>query len=252
MALKTLHPWALGLALATVAAAVSIAQEQSSTAQSSTQPQPVAASGPALEEVVVTAERRAQNLQEAPISVTAVSGEELAKHDVTAISDLTQLVPALEAYQGVGPYSYLTVRGVSSLVVNAFGDPAVAVNLDQVYLARTTSFQGLFYDVQRVEVLKGPQGTLYGRNATGGAINVLTNSPTFDGFSSELTLQFGNYSDIRSTGYINVTCPSPRTSQCGAPFRRSITTAISTTARVTRTSSRAVSHSEWILRQTSR
>lgn len=166
--------------------------------------QPAESNGPALQEVVVTAGRISQNLQKAPISVTAVSGEELSERNVTTISDLTQLVPALEAYEGVGPYSYLTIRGVSSLVVNAFGDPAVAVNLDQVYLARTTSFQGLFYDVSRVEVLKGPQGTLYGRNATGGAINVITNPPTFDGLGGGLTVEYGNYSDITATGFVNV------------------------------------------------
>lgn len=187
----------LGALMGTVSA-VATAQQAGDASQ------PAESNGPALQEVVVTAGRISQNLQKAPISVTAVSGEELSERNVTTISDLTQLVPALEAYEGVGPYSYLTIRGVSSLVVNAFGDPAVAVNLDQVYLARTTSFQGLFYDVSRVEVLKGPQGTLYGRNATGGAINVITNPPTFDGLGGGLTVEYGNYSDITATGFVNV------------------------------------------------
>lgn len=180
------------------------ASELATAQQAGGQSQPAEPNGPALQEIVVTAGRISQDLQKAPIAVTAVSGKELTERDVTTISRLAQLVPALEVYDGVGPYSYLTIRGVSSLVVNAFGDPAVAVNLDQVYLARTTSFQGLFYDVSRVEVLKGPQGTLYGRNATGGAINVITNAPSFDGLGGGLTVEYGNYSNIMTTGYLNV------------------------------------------------
>jgi iron complex outermembrane recepter protein len=190
LALLAAHP------IATIA-------QQPSVAQQTSPDQPASdTSGPALQEVVVTAERRQQNLQHAPVSVTAVSGEQIRDRDVTAVSDLTQLVPALEAYTGSGPYSNITLRGVSSLVVNSFGDPAIAVNMDGVYLARTTAFEGLFYDVQRVEVLKGPQGTLYGRNATGGAINVISNSPTFD-FSGNFSAQFGNYSDVTLNGDVN-------------------------------------------------
>jgi len=192
----------LGLALAAAAPSIGVAQQPPSGG-SSPASQQADANGPALQEVTVTAERRAQNLQSAPISVTAITGDAIAQRDVTSVSDLTQLVPALEAYQGVGPYSYLTIRGVSSLVVNAFGDPAIAVNLDQVYLAHTSSFQGLFYDVERVEVLKGPQGTLYGRNATGGAINVITHPPSFD-FNGDLSVQYGNYADVTTNGDINV------------------------------------------------
>lgn len=167
------------------------------------QPLNSAASGPALQEVVVTAERVAEPLQDAPVSVTAVTGTELSDRGVTSMSDLTQLVPALEIQSGVGPYSDITLRGVSSLVVNAFGDPAIAVNLDGVYLAHATSFEGLFYDVERAEVLKGPQGTLYGRNATGGAINIITHPPTFQ-LSGNLSVQYGNHSNVTTQGDFNV------------------------------------------------
>jgi iron complex outermembrane receptor protein len=203
VALKTFHWRLLSFALMGAAPALTIAQRPTDAPQSPTQAQQTDTSGTALEEVVVTAERRAQTLQSAPVSVTAVTGEEIAHRDVTTVSDLAQLVPALEAFNGSGPYSNITLRGVSSLVVNSFGDPAIAVNLDGVYLARTTAFQGLFYDVTRVEVLKGPQGTLYGRNATGGAINVITNSPTFD-FGGDFSAAFGNYSAITLNGDINV------------------------------------------------
>jgi len=193
----------LGLALLTSVPILTIAQQPAAAPQPSTGQPAAAASGPSLQEVVVTAERRQQTLQSAPVSVTAVTGEQIGERNVTAVSDLTQLVPALEAYTGSGPYSNITIRGVSSLVVNAFGDPAIAVNMDGVYLARTTAFEGLFYDVQRVEVLKGPQGTLYGRNATGGAINVITKSPSFS-FGGDFSAQYGNYSDLTLNGDVNV------------------------------------------------
>src|SRR6185312_11551778 len=200
---KRLRLRTLGLALLTSVPILTIAQQPAAAPQPSTDQPASAASGPSLQEVVVTAERRQQTLQSAPVSVTAVTGEQIGERNVTAVSDLTQLVPALEAYTGSGPYSNITIRGVSSLVVNAFGDPAIAVNMDGVYLARTTAFEGLFYDVQRVEVLKGPQGTLYGRNATSGAINVITKSPTFT-FGGDFSAQYGNYSDLTLNGDVNV------------------------------------------------
>ena len=82
-------------------------------------------------------------------------------------------------------------------------DSALAINLDGVYVARPSSANGMFYDINRLEVLKGPQGTLYGRNATGGAINVITNKPT-DELSGEFTADFGNYDAKNFDGYINL------------------------------------------------
>ncbi|RYE00851.1 MAG: TonB-dependent receptor, partial [Sphingomonadales bacterium] len=125
-----------------------------------------------LEEIVVTAQRREENLQRAAVSVTAVSGEALATRGVTTAAALTQVAPALQVSPAAGPYTVFTIRSVSNFGGNAFSDPAIAVNLSGVYLATPTAVQGLFYDLERVEVLKGPQGTLYGRNATGGAINI--------------------------------------------------------------------------------
>lgn len=158
---------------------------------------------PALSEVVVTAERREQNLQRAAVAVTAVSGKELARRDIVNIDQLTQAVPALQAQQGTGPYTSVIIRGVTTAVVNVFGDPSVAVNTDGVYLARPTSLHGLFYDLDRVEVLKGPQGTLYGRNATGGAVNLVSNQPTYS-LGADLMAEYGNYNEFLTTGDLNV------------------------------------------------
>ncbi len=87
-------------------------------------------------------------------------------------------------------------------MVNVFGDPSVAVNLDGVYLARPTSLHGLFYDLDRVEVLKGPQGTLYGRNATGGAVNLISRQPTYS-LGGDLTVEYGNFNQFVVSGDLN-------------------------------------------------
>ena len=156
-----------------------------------------------LGEVVVTAEHREQTLQRAAVAVTAVSGQQLTQRDIVSVDQLTQAVPALQAQQGTGPYTSVIIRGITTAVVNVFGDPSVAVNTDGVYLARPTSLHGLFYDLDRVEVLKGPQGTLYGRNATGGAVNLVSRLPT-DQFGGDLTAEYGNYNEFLAMGDLNV------------------------------------------------
>ena len=130
--------------------------------------QDTAAPTSGLEEVVVTAQRREENLQRAAIAVSAVAGEKLTEASITQATDLTRLFPSLQ----VAPASSLTqvyLRGVGTFGANAFAEQGVAFNLDGVYLSRPAAPAGLFYDLERVEVLKGPQGTLYGRNASGGA-----------------------------------------------------------------------------------
>jgi len=151
----------------------------------------------------VTAQRREESLQHAAIAVTAVSGDKLAQAGAVKVEDLTQLVPSLQVAAAAGPYPLFYMRGVGNFNGNALSDSALALNLDGVYLARPSSAAGMFYDISRLEVLKGPQGTLYGRNATGGAINVITNKPT-DDLSGEFTADFGNYRAKNFDGYINV------------------------------------------------
>lgn len=184
--------------LVAVASTPHVALAQAAPAAQSSQ-----ASTAGLGEVVVTAERREQSLQKTAVPVTAVTGRELARRDILNIEQLTQVVPALEAQQGTGPYTSVIIRGITTTVVNVFGDPSVAVNLDGVYLARPTSLHGFFYDLDRVEVLKGPQGTLYGRNATGGAINLVSNEPVYR-FGADLSAEYGNYNQFVSSGDLNV------------------------------------------------
>lgn len=155
-----------------------------------------------LEEVVVTAERREAGLQDTAIAITALSADALQSQGVSRPEDLNKLVPGLGIAQG-GSSTQVYVRGVGNYGTNAFSDPAVAFNMDGVYIGRFSGISGNFYDIERVEVLKGPQGTLYGRNATGGAINIVTRKPENE-FGVGLGLDVGNYSQRKGDGFINV------------------------------------------------
>jgi iron complex outermembrane recepter protein len=133
---------------------------------------------PALQEVVVTAEHRSETLQKTAASIDVVGQDELVNEGVHDVSDLTKLVPALTSLPFVGPYANFTIRGMSNYATNDFNENTIVVNEDGVPLVHPTGAHGLFYDLERVEVLKGPQGTEYGRNATGGVINVIPAAPT--------------------------------------------------------------------------
>ncbi len=158
---------------------------------------------PALQEVVVTAQRRKESLQTAALPVSALSAEQLANSGATKVEDLTQLIPALQISQAAGPYALFFLRGVGNFNGNSLSDAAVALSVDGVYIARPSSTSGLFYDLDRVEVLKGPQGTLYGRNATGGAINVITQKPA-ENFGIGASLDIGNYGLTKVDGALNL------------------------------------------------
>ncbi len=156
-----------------------------------------------LEEVVVTAQRREENLQKAAIAVSAVSGSTLTEQSVTQATDLTRLVPSIQ----VAPAASLTqfyLRGVGTFGANAFAEQGVAFNMDGVYLSRPAAPASLFYDLERIEVLKGPQGTLYGRNASGGAVNVITAKPQPGEGGGFLTAEIGNFDTFKASGAVNL------------------------------------------------
>ena len=183
-----------------LAASATFAQ---STTGSGVAPASSASSDSGLQEIVVTAQRREESVQRAAIPISVVSGAQIAQAGVTQVEDLSKLVPSLEAVPAAGPYSLFYIRGVGNFNGNALSDAAVAFNLDGVYIARPSSTSGVFYDIDRVEVLNGPQGTLYGRNATAGAINVLTKNPDYV-LSGGGEIEGGNYSDFRATGDVNL------------------------------------------------
>ena len=164
---------------------------------------PASSSGNNLEQIVVTAQRRSENLQKAAVAVDVVKGSQLVASGVTNIDTLSKLVPAVDIV-GTAQAPLVFIRGVGNFTFQPNSDPTTAFNFDGVYIGRPGSTEGLFYDLQRIEVLKGPQGTLYGRNATGGAINVLPVQPSTAGLSGYETTSFGNYGTVTTEGGVNI------------------------------------------------
>lgn len=153
-----------------------------------------------LEEIVVTAQKREQSLQEVPLSITAISGENLNNNGIENIEQLQYATPGLSFSQTNGS-SFIYIRGVGSDIIG-LGDSSVSYNVDGVYVGRPEAALTAFSDVERIEVLRGPQGTLYGRNATGGSINVITKKPT-DEFAGNASLQLGNFNKIEFQGAVS-------------------------------------------------
>ena len=155
-----------------------------------------------LEEVIVTAQKRVSTVQDTPIAITAYSGEVLANFVVTDAADLNGKVPNLHIGKN-GPDMEISIRGINSTNNFESGDPAAAFHIDGIYLARPIGAGAVFYDLERVEVLNGPQGTLYGRNATAGSINVITNKPGEE-FEASLEMNLGNYDRVYTHGMVNL------------------------------------------------
>jgi iron complex outermembrane recepter protein len=148
-----------------------------------------------IEQLTVTARKREERLQEIPLAVSAFSGAELDDFDVRRLSDIHSLAPnlAFDATAEASSAARVYIRGVGNGDAIASDDPGVGIYLDGVYLARAQAGLFTLSDIERVEVLRGPQGTLFGKNAVGGAVNVITKKPTLDGFSSTAEVRIGNY-----------------------------------------------------------
>ena len=160
-----------------------------------------------LEEVVVTAQKREQSIQDVPISITAISGETLQANIVQDVYDLRATVPALEV-RGVDPPSQgaaFAIRGLGSSVFNMGFEPTVGTFIDGVYISRSGLVASSdLLDLDRVEVLKGPQGTLFGKNTTGGVVHFITNKPSFDEVEGSAEVTYQEYDQVRVRGVINV------------------------------------------------
>ncbi len=156
-----------------------------------------------VEDIIVTAERREQNLQRAPITIQVLSGEEVVKRGVATATDLGKLTTGLEIGAG-GTSTQFFIRGVGAFAFSPLSTPGVAFNVDGVYVGRPNGVNGNFYDVARIEILKGPQGTLYGRNANGGSVNLVTNAPRIGQRTLALNTEVGNYDLIHTSGAVNL------------------------------------------------
>ena len=153
-------------------------------------------------EIIVTAQKRAENIQDVPVAVSAFSGNTLAERGVSDIQGLATLVPNL-GFSNAYSQTRLTLRGLTFADLAAQGGEArVAYHVDGAYMAMSGDIGGTFYDIERVEVNRGPQGTLFGRNATAGTVNVITRNPT-DTLSGYLNAEVGNYNTANIDGAIS-------------------------------------------------
>jgi iron complex outermembrane receptor protein len=163
--------------------------------------------GAELEEVLVTARKRSENIETTPVAITAISLEELQTQEVRTVSDIAELTPSLSfANVLYDPFGTLVaLRGEAATDNLLETEPPVGIYVDGVYQGATlgTNISSLL-DVAQVEVLKGPQGTLYGRNTTGGAINVTTNLPDYAGVSGDVHVRGANYFTWQTDGVVNV------------------------------------------------
>lgn len=160
------------------------------------------ASDTQLEELIVTAQKREENVQTAPLSITAVSGANLAKDRVLTLEDLSHNMTGISFTANSPQSNEINIRGVvNTRLSSPTADQSVSTFVDDVYVGRSGNMNSAFYDVERVEVVRGPQGVLLGKNVAGGAVNIISNPPSFDS-SGKFTVALGNY-DLRQTyGYI--------------------------------------------------
>ncbi len=152
-------------------------------------------------EIVVTAQRRSESLQKIPIAVSALGGDSLAQRGAIDLSAIGSSVPGFNVSEQIGQ-ARLTLRGIGVDNISTGAESSVAFNQDGVFFSRSSAALASFYDVERVEVLRGPQGTLYGRNATGGSVNIITKRPTFD-LHGGVSLTGGNYDTINAEAYVS-------------------------------------------------
>jgi iron complex outermembrane receptor protein len=164
-----------------------------------------------LEEIVVTAQRRSERLQDVPVAVTAFSSEQLERQNITDVHSLAGLSPSLyiEKQNLDSSGTSISMRGLSSLTQTILQDPGIGFYVNGAYLPRTVGTNVAFIDVADVEVLRGPQGTLFGRNTIGGALTIATQQPT-DRFEGYVEAGFGNYNEKNFTGVLNVPLVSDR------------------------------------------
>ena len=160
---------------------------------------------PVFEEVLVTAEKRTESLQNLSQAVTALSAEDVENRQLSSFVDLSAIAPGVNVAKNEGFKTVITIRGIGNEAnQNAIANPSVSYHLDGVYVASPFALQTDFLDLERIEVLRGPQGTLFGQNSTGGGINVITKAPTFDEVYGSADLTVGEYNLIKARAAVNL------------------------------------------------
>ena len=160
--------------------------------------------GSGIEEIVVTAQRQAQSLQDVPIAVSAFSAEALQRQQIENSSDLQLTLPNITFTKTNFTGSSFTIRGIGDLCVGVTCDQATGIAVNELPVFSTRLFETEFFDLERIEVLRGPQGTLFGRNATSGVVNLVTAKPDLNDFGASASFDYGNYNSILGRGMVNV------------------------------------------------
>lgn len=155
-------------------------------------------------EIVVTAQRQSERLQDVPIAVSAFSTEALEAQQIKTPSDLQLTLPNVTFTKTNFTGASFTIRGIGDLCVGTTCDSATAIHLNGDPLFSTRLFETEFYDLERIEVLRGPQGTLFGRNATSGVVNVITAKPKLGTFEAAAEAEYGNYNSIKGKAMVNI------------------------------------------------
>ena len=159
-----------------------------------------------LEEIIVTARKVSENLQGVPVAITAFTANDLVRQNTQRVQDIANFTPGMTIRPASGTPSaiVIAVRGQIQTDTIATLDPSVGTYVDGVYWARAYGLNGDFLDTQSVQILKGPQGTLFGRNTTGGALLINSNNPNLSNLSGRLALTYGRFNEVQATGVINI------------------------------------------------
>jgi len=159
----------------------------------------------AIEKIVVTAEKRGESLQDLSQAVTAFTAKDLDNKNILSFVDLSAIAPGVTVAKNEGFKTVISIRGVGNEAnQNATANPSVSYHIDGIYIASPYALQTDFIDIERIEILRGPQGTLFGQNSTGGAINVISTKPSFDDFVGKADVSLGTDNLIKVRGTINV------------------------------------------------
>jgi iron complex outermembrane receptor protein len=158
----------------------------------------------AVDELIVTAQKKEERIQDVPIAISAFSGEALNEQKIEGGFDLMKAIPNVTFSKSNFTSYNLSIRGIGTKAVSATSDPGVAVSFNSVGVIQNRLFEQEYFDVERVEVLRGPQGTLYGRNATAGVVNVISEKPDLAAFEGSIKAEVGNYDSRRLIGMVNL------------------------------------------------
>jgi outer membrane receptor protein involved in Fe transport len=191
------------LALLAESAGLRVTADDGKTVTLRPQSGSAAGGGAEVEALIVTAQKREEDIQDVPIAISAFTQEDLERSQIAGGPDLITQVPNMTFTKtNFSSYS-IQLRGIGTQAISATTDPAVAVAFNNTPFIRNRFFEQEFYDLQRVEVLRGPQGTLYGRNATAGVVNIISNKPKFIA-EAKLSGDISNYESTRLEGMVNI------------------------------------------------